>query len=151
MFFFFSSRRRHTRCALVTGVQTCALPILLGVAVWIVSPLLPVAVQMIAWAALLIVGAMFLHAMDPLPQQANGVARFWKGVGVIALLVGASLLLGALSGGQSLLRPLDAWRGNGVSVEARGVTFERVRDLTELEARLASTTQPVVLDFYADW
>src|SRR3546814_8072074 len=26
-FFFFSSRRRHTRCALVTGVQTCALPI----------------------------------------------------------------------------------------------------------------------------
>src|SRR3546814_14504855 len=25
-FFFFSSRRRHTRCALVTGVQTCALP-----------------------------------------------------------------------------------------------------------------------------
>src|SRR3546814_4331191 len=29
VFFFFSSRRRHTRCALVTGVQTCALPILL--------------------------------------------------------------------------------------------------------------------------
>src|SRR3546814_16592569 len=28
--FFFSSRRRHTRCALVTGVQTCALPIYLG-------------------------------------------------------------------------------------------------------------------------
>src|SRR3546814_6900214 len=39
--FFFSSRRRHTRCALVTGVQTCALPIFLaavtaciGGAVW---------------------------------------------------------------------------------------------------------------------
>src|SRR3546814_3016660 len=30
--FFFSSRRRHTRCALVTGVQTCALPIYLHVA-----------------------------------------------------------------------------------------------------------------------
>src|SRR3546814_6386244 len=28
--FFFSSRRRHTRCALVTGVQTCALPISTG-------------------------------------------------------------------------------------------------------------------------
>src|SRR3546814_9361508 len=28
--FFFSSRRRHTRCALVTGVQTCALPISIG-------------------------------------------------------------------------------------------------------------------------
>src|SRR3546814_8167853 len=31
--FFFSSRRRHTRCALVTGVQTCALPISGGIAV----------------------------------------------------------------------------------------------------------------------
>src|SRR3546814_3061721 len=30
--FFFSSRRRHTRCALVTGVQTCALPILIRAA-----------------------------------------------------------------------------------------------------------------------
>src|SRR3546814_1549882 len=30
LLFFFSSRRRHTRCALVTGVQTCALPILTG-------------------------------------------------------------------------------------------------------------------------
>src|SRR3546814_10272023 len=32
VFFFFSSRRRHTRCALVTGVQTCALPISSGTA-----------------------------------------------------------------------------------------------------------------------
>src|SRR3546814_8258638 len=31
--FFFSSRRRHTRCALVTGVQTCALPI--SAAMWV--------------------------------------------------------------------------------------------------------------------
>src|SRR3546814_15274524 len=31
MFVFFSSRRRHTRCALVTGVQTCALPIFAAV------------------------------------------------------------------------------------------------------------------------
>src|SRR3546814_1017190 len=32
--FFFSSRRRHTRCALVTGVQTCALPICMGSIMW---------------------------------------------------------------------------------------------------------------------
>src|SRR3546814_1910344 len=36
--FFFSSRRRHTRCALVTGVQTCALPI----SVIVDNPALPV-------------------------------------------------------------------------------------------------------------
>src|SRR3546814_9598480 len=40
-YFFFSSRRRHTRCALVTGVQTCALPIF-------VSPTDPIAVSAIA-------------------------------------------------------------------------------------------------------
>src|SRR3546814_2919347 len=33
MYFFFSSRRRHTRCALVTGVQTCALPICSGLVI----------------------------------------------------------------------------------------------------------------------
>src|SRR3546814_6272742 len=45
MVFFFSSRRRHTRCALVTGVQTCALPISLVVrryrlnsTNWLVTP-----------------------------------------------------------------------------------------------------------------
>src|SRR3546814_19704687 len=37
VFFFFSSRRRHTSCALVTGVQTCALPIC-AVADWNVVP-----------------------------------------------------------------------------------------------------------------
>src|SRR3546814_2524756 len=37
IFFFFSSRRRHTRCALVTGVQTCALPISLPEGVVLVS------------------------------------------------------------------------------------------------------------------
>src|SRR3546814_3151262 len=41
--FFFSSRRRHTRCALVTGVQTCALPILMVLATGICWPELKVA------------------------------------------------------------------------------------------------------------
>src|SRR3546814_9073258 len=39
--FFFSSRRRHTRCALVTGVQTCALPIYAECAAVIASRLAP--------------------------------------------------------------------------------------------------------------
>src|SRR3546814_17998483 len=38
MFFFFSSRRRHTRCALVTGVQTCALPICFCLGITEVDP-----------------------------------------------------------------------------------------------------------------
>src|SRR3546814_987068 len=41
--FVFSSRRRHTRCALVTGVQTCALPILPGFLIAVVASSLAVA------------------------------------------------------------------------------------------------------------
>src|SRR3546814_4631875 len=41
--FFFSSRRRHTRCALVTGVQTCALPILYPLCALLLSFVLPLA------------------------------------------------------------------------------------------------------------
>src|SRR3546814_8483746 len=44
--FFFSSRRRHTRCALVTGVQTCALPILVGPVIMDLGGRQPVAVQL---------------------------------------------------------------------------------------------------------
>src|SRR3546814_6187301 len=38
VYFFFSSRRRHTRCALVTGVQTCALPISVALRVDLEAP-----------------------------------------------------------------------------------------------------------------
>src|SRR3546814_3960412 len=43
--FFFSSRRRHTRCALVTGVQTCALPILVGYYNAVITGGLPACVE----------------------------------------------------------------------------------------------------------
>src|SRR3546814_19320314 len=50
--FFFSSRRRHTRCALVTGVQTCALPISFGAACFVaVAGLMGFVVTTSAWAA----------------------------------------------------------------------------------------------------
>src|SRR3546814_1896886 len=65
-FFFFSSRRRHTRCALVTGVQTCALPI---------SPLVMAAMgwQTVVhvWAAaLLILAILFLITTRDDPETA---------------------------------------------------------------------------------
>jgi thiol:disulfide interchange protein DsbD len=104
---------------------------------------------MLAWAALLIVGAVYLHALDPLPPDASGYARLWKGVGVIALVAGAALVIGALAGARDPLQPLAGWRSG--SAPAAEVRFERVRSLGELEARLKTATRPVMLDFYADW
>ena len=132
--------------------------VLLGLAIWIVSPVIPAVVQMLAWSVLLITSAIYLHALDPLPTSAGGFKRLWKGVGVIALLAGASLLLGALGGGRDLLQPLAGLRIAAPSSPTTGpastqnLPFERVRTVAELDERLkAAAGKPVMLDFYADW
>lgn len=124
--------------------------VLLASALWIVSPLIPVVAQMLAWALLLIVPAIYLHALDPLPPQAHGWQRFGKAVGVVMLLTGAAMLVGVLSGARDPLQPL-ARIGMAGGSEVRPLPFERVRSLAELDARIASAGRPVMLDFYADW
>lgn len=125
--------------------------ILLGTAVWIVSPVIPVAVQMLAWALLLIVSAIYLHAIDPLPSHAGSAQRFWKGIGVVMLIAGAAMLVGAFSGATDPLQPLSGLRGTNSAAEKTGLRFERIRSLAELDARLKAAGKPVMLDFYADW
>lgn len=49
--------------------------LLLAVAIYLVSPVIPMAVQMLAWAALLILSGAYLRAIDPLPPHARGFAR----------------------------------------------------------------------------
>src|SRR3546814_8589974 len=79
-FFFFSSRRRHTRCALVTGVQTCALPI---------SPLPPLreAVRVHGLSASKALGQNFLFdeqlldRIAALPGDLEGATVFEVGPG----------------------------------------------------------------------
>ncbi len=124
--------------------------LLLGVAIWIVSPVIPVAAQMLGWAALLIVGAMFMRAIDPLPADAPGVARVFKAVGVLALLAGVAMLAGMLAGSRDPLRPLAGVLGASAELPSE-FKFERVKSVAELDARVASAGRPVMLDFYADW
>ena len=123
--------------------------LLLAVAIYIVSPVLPVAAQMLAWAALLIGSAMVLRAIDPLPAEAGNFARLWKGVGFLALLAGSALAIGALAGSRDLLRPLAGISGGERGAQA--ARFTRVASLAELETKLQNPGKPVMLDFYADW
>ena len=136
--------------AWMVGVRRFFGVLLLAVALWIVSPVIPAAAVMVAWAALLIGSAIFLRALDSLPPAASGWWRLWKAVGVIALVAGVALLVGALSGSRDPLRPLAGLTG-GSSAEAPATPWIRVASAAELDARLASPGKPVILDFYADW
>jgi len=133
--------------------------LLLGVALWMVSPVLPAWALMTGWAALLLVGAVFLSAFDALGPDPHGLARVGKGLGLLAALAAAILLLGLASGGRDPLQPLAHLAALRAVPEATAgrlpeVRFERVRSLAELDARVARAAaagQPVLLDFYADW
>ena len=130
--------------------------LLLAVAVWIVSPVLPDAVVMFAWAALLVGSGVFLRVLDRLPEGASGWSRLGKAFGLIALVTGVALVIGALSGSRDPLRPLaglmaPAGAPAGGYAAASGVRFEPVGSLAALEQRIAAPGRLVMLDFYADW
>ena len=124
---------------------------MLAVAVYLVSPVIPVVVQQLLWAALLIVPAVYMRALDTLPADAPGHKRLTKGVGVLALLAGAALMIGALSGHREILQPLGGFRGVE-RAETRALAFLPVSSLADLEGRLqAAKGRAVMLDFWAEW
>lgn len=81
--------------------------LMLGMAVYIVSPVIPASLQLGLWAAIAIICAIYLNALDALPMHHSTMQKFWKGVGLILLVYGFALLIGALSGGSSVFQPLN--------------------------------------------
>lgn len=125
--------------------------LLLALAIWIIQPLLPIGVQMLLWAALLVFSGIYLHALDSLGHSATGWQKLVKGIGLFTMLLGVAYLIGALSGARDILRPL----GNIGRAEAQAPAtahFSRVKDIADLDRRIAEARgQTVMLDFYADW
>lgn len=131
--------------------------LLLGVALWIVRPLLPTPILLLGWGILLLVAATFMHVFDSLPEGVSGARRLLKGLGVVVALLGAVALVGAAAGARDPLAPLAglttvASGNTGASSTAfEGVRFQRVRSVAELDRVLATAGRPVMFDFYADW
>ena len=124
---------------------------LLALAIWIIQPLLPMGVQMLLWALLLILSAAYLRVLDALPANAKGWQKLRKGMGLLLLLLGVAYLVGALSGARDILRPLDAIAKSESAVGAP-LQWTRIKDTAELEQRVANANGKIVLlDFYADW
>jgi len=71
--------------------------------------------------------------------------------GILALLLGISYLIGALSGARDILRPLGGI-GSAQAGTSTSLQFARVKNVAELDARIAQAGgKTVMLDFYADW
>jgi thiol:disulfide interchange protein DsbD len=113
--------------------------LLLAMAWWMVSPVLPGLVAMLGWSALGIGYGMYLLTGGKWGAKAFGLAF---------AVLGAVQLVGAATGGRDALAPLAHLRGNQVE----HLQFTRVKTVAQLEAALKNTGgKTALLDFYADW
>jgi thiol:disulfide interchange protein DsbD len=116
--------------------------LMLAMALWLVSPVLPAALQMALWAALLLGYGFYL--MRP--------ARNWAAtsLGAAFAVLGVLQLVGLASGGRDALAPLAHL--NAGAVQAQRLQFTRIKTVAQLDAALAQTGgKTALLDFYADW
>ena len=115
--------------------------LLLAMAWWLVSPLLPGAVQMSGWALLGIGYAVYLLARE----RGRWLPKL---LAAVFALLGVVQIIGLASGSRDALAPLAHWSGSG----ERHLQFTRIKSVADLERVLANTGgKTVLLDFYADW
>ncbi|VFR33856.1 Cytochrome c-type biogenesis protein DsbD, protein-disulfide reductase [plant metagenome] len=132
--------------------------LLLGTAWWMLAPVLSAWLQMLGWMGLAAAAAVMLGAFEPLPRPSGVGKVFAKALGLLLALAAILLGVGLASGGRDLLQPLSHWENRGAAgVAAAGSApnvkeaFVKVRSTAELDAVLARSDRPVMLDFYADW
>ena len=130
--------------------------LLLGVAVWMLERIVPPAATLALWAGLFFLAAVFLGALEPLKPDAGPGRRIAKGLGLMGLLYGGVLLVGAAAGGQSVWQPLAGLRAGaqGPAAVASESQFRMVKTVADLERELraaGAAGRTAMLDFYADW
>ncbi len=130
---------------------------LLGVAILMLERIIPAAVAMLLWGVLFIVSAIYMGALRHLEIEASGWQKLWKGLGMVFLVYGSLMLVGAAAGGKDTLQPLRGLAiagGGGGQQEHRELVFQRIKSLEDLQREVADASaqgQSVMLDFYADW
>jgi len=129
---------------------------MLGLAIWMLSRILPGAVTLALWGVLVFMAGVFLGGLTTLTQESNSTAKLGKGFGFIAVAYGVVMLLGALAGGQNPLQPLATLNmgGNPAAVDEHELAFQRIKSVDDLDRALASASvqgKTAMLDFYADW
>ena len=128
---------------------------LLALAIWFLARVISPSTELYLWAALLIITAIYMGALDQLEKNA-GWTRLWKGIGLVMLCYGVLLLVGAASGSGNIFNPLERIANSARSQpEAdHALAFKRIKSVADLDAVLKKASQsgrPAMLDFYADW
>ena len=125
----------------------------LAVAIWMLSRFLDPR-WILALSGVLLVGcAVFLGALTQLSANAPGWKRLGQALGWIALVLGASELIGAAAGSRDLFAPLAGVIGTRES-SPQTLDFHQVKSVADVQRAIAAANaghQPVMLDFYADW
>lgn len=124
--------------------------VFLGLAVWMLSRILPGAATLALYGllALAAAAAAFSALQRAQSEGARWVARF---AGLVLAVVGAAELLGAMAGGRDPLQPLAGAFGQQ---EARELPFHTIKSLADLEREVTAAREagkPLLFDFYADW
>ncbi|MBX9900042.1 MAG: thioredoxin fold domain-containing protein, partial [Burkholderiaceae bacterium] len=115
--------------------------LMIAMALWMVSPVIPAWLQMAGWATILLGygGYQLIIYKGGLPSKVFAV--LFAGLGLVQLV-------GVITGGRDVYAPLAHLTGNQTHV----VKFIRVKSVAELDAALANNKgKPALLDFYADW
>ena len=141
--------------AWMIGVKYVFGLLLIAVAIWMVSPVIPSQVVMLFWGAFAILCAVFLNVFRASPEKLSIAQRFGKTFGIVLFVLGLLELVGAASGGTNALEPLAQFHATSKSSSGSGdekkVKFTRIRSGAELDRALQSATKPVMLDFFAEW
>lgn len=129
---------------------------LLALAIWLLDRIVSSNTVMLLSAILAITTAIYMGALEPLRENRSGWFALWKGLGLILLLYGVLLIIGAAVGGGSMLKPLQGFRTAGAAVTSTSHAehFKQIKGLDGLEAALEDAminNQPVMFDLYADW
>ena len=125
--------------------------LLLALAIWMLDRVWPDQLTLIAAGLLLVFTGVHMRALDSLDTQADRAMRLGKALGVVLLIYGTVFLVGAISGGTSILRPLAPLTGSVETIDRATLPYRPIKTTEDLQRELASARQPVLVDFYADW
>ena len=130
---------------------------MLAMGIWMLDRILPFEIIVVLTGMLVLFSAVYMGALDTLNEASSGWKRFFKASGLVLIIYGVALLIGAASGNPSLFKPLKGFTGGGVSqisAEPQHLVFKKIKTVNDLNDALAlakQQNQAVMLDFYADW